>query len=291
MNSEKAVCQVCASADISAQFIVQGIQVKKCAQCGLVFVHPLPEEKELRAGYQQQYFQSADPLSWGYENYLLMDKENRQTAARRLHIVEELIKSGSLLEIGCATGIFLQEAGKHGFQLTGIEISEFAGRIGREKYQVPIITGTLPEAGLPENNYDLVAMWDMLEHVPNPVAELAAAAKVLKGGGYLFLTVPDTGTLAARLLGKKWFGFSKIREHLYYFNKKSIELALHKTGFEVLQIRSSPMLVSWGFLAGKLARYSKSLSRALAVFLKIFKLMDKTLNFKYIDMLVVARKI
>ncbi len=290
MAEKPAACQLCSSLDLVDMFLIDQIQLKRCRHCGLVFVFPLPADEELRTGYQQKYFQSGDPLHWGYENYLAMDGENRQTAERRLGILTGFLRGGSLLEVGCATGLFMQAAQAKGFAAKGVEISDFAAAHGRENYKLDIFTGILRDARFADASFDAVAMWDVLEHVPAPLRDLEEVARVLKSGGYLFLTVPNINSFWARIMGKNWFGFTKIREHLFYYNRRTITQALSQSGFNVVRIKSSPFLVTLKFLSDKMGRYSRLLSGWSGKVLKVCRLENKKVNFQYIDMLVVARK-
>jgi hypothetical protein len=91
-------------------------------------------------------------------------------------------------------------------------------------------------------------------------------------------------------MGKNWFGFTKIREHLFYYNRRTISQALARSGFTVVCIKSSPFLVTLKFLSDKIGRYSRLLSGWSGKILSACRLENKKVNFQYIDMMVVARK-
>lgn len=271
-------------------YAIKGTHLAKCHKCGVVFVNPQPGFKQLRRDYQEEYFQSRDHLEWGYEDYFSLEEEVRATARERLKVVMRHLRGGRLLEPGCATGWFLDEARSEGFEVQGVELSDFAAGWGRQKLGLPIVTGTLAEAGLADGGYDAVALWDVLEHLPDPMSELQEVNRVLKPGGYLFLSVPNIGSFWARVLGKRWFGFAKVREHLYYYDRISLTLALNSAGFDVIELRPSPFLLSLRFLISKTGQYSGTLSRLLEKALLKLHLEDKRIKLNIIDLLAVARK-
>lgn len=283
-------CHICSSPQVKDLYNIKGTQLSKCHKCGVVFVHPQPGFEDLRRDYQEEYFQSSDHLEWGYEDYFSLEDEVRATARERLKIVMKHIRGGRLLEPGCATGWFLDEARSEGFEVQGVELSDFAAEWGREKLRLPIVTGTLAEAGLADGGYDAVALWDVLEHLTDPVSELGEVNRVLKTGGYLFLSVPNIGSFWARALGKRWFGFAKVKEHLFYYDKSSLALALDNAGFDVIELRPSPFLLSLRFLVSKTGQYSGTLARLLEKALTALHLQDKRLKLNIIDLMAVARK-
>jgi len=164
--------------------------------------------------------------------YRQMDSEmyERETAGRirtargNLAIVHRFLRTGCLLDVGCASGIFLDQAANAGWQVWGVEPAEgFAGRArkllaGRGQ----VLHGILEHASLPAASFDAVTLWDVLEHVPDPVKFLQLCASLVKPGGYLFANVPNLDSLPARILGERWPLF--LAEHLNYFNRSSLRV-------------------------------------------------------------------
>ncbi|MHB0866596.1 MAG: class I SAM-dependent methyltransferase [Thermoleophilia bacterium] len=289
INSQ-APCAICAATDNSDLFFIQGTHLRKCGNCGVVYVYPRPTEAELLAGYQNDYFQSDNHLEWGYDNYLLLENEIRKTSRVRLATVKKHLSGASLLEVGCATGWFLDEARRDGFTVQGVEPSDYAAAWGKKELGLPIRPGTLREAGFANGSFDGVIYWDVLEHLTDPLGELQEAARVLAKDGYLFASVPNVGSFLARVMQKKWFGYAKIREHLFFHNRKSITIALDRSGFDVVSIQRSPFYISNRFMVDKLSQYSRPLARIMQRGLKKLGQADRCFNFNLIDMMVVARK-
>ena len=290
MGGPPPVCGLCSSDDVRDLYLIKGRQLRKCHNCGAAFVYPLPDYDELISDYQNDYFASGDHLEWGYEDYFSLEDEIRETARRRLRLMSRYVSGGKLLEGGSATGWFLDEARKQGFEVQGVEVSGFAARWGEDNLGVPIFNGTLREAGFADGEFEAVVLWDVLEHLTEPLDELREIHRVLRPGGYLFVSVPDYGSIWARLMGRRWFGFTKIREHVYYYDRRSLAQAMGRAGLEVVKAQSSPFLVNLDFLVSKLAQYSRPAAGALARVLAWLRLRNRKINLRTIDLFVAARK-
>lgn len=290
MSGPAAVCGLCSSPDVRDLFVIKGTQLKKCGNCGAAFVYPLPDSAELISEYQDDYFASRDHLEWGYENYFSLEGDVRETARRRLKLMSRYIRDGKLLEGGAATGWFLDEARRQGFQVQGAEVSGFAAKWGEDNLRVPIFNGTLREAAFADGEFDVVVLWDVLEHLTEPLEELYEIHRVLKPGGYLFVSVPDYGSIWARALGRRWFGFTKIREHVYYYNRHALAGVMGRAGLKVVKAQSSPFLVNLDFFVSKIAQYSSPAAKALARVLAKLRLQNRKIQLLKVDLLMVARK-
>jgi SAM-dependent methyltransferase len=152
-----------------------------------------------------------------------------RTARRHLAIVERHAQHGNLLDVGCASGLFLDQAQHAGWSVTGIEPSETLSAEARERLagRGEIHCGTL-ETFPSYPIFDALTLWDVLEHVPDPLAFLSACRALLRPGGHLFLNVPDLDSRQARLLGRRWPLL--LPEHLNYFNRKSLRLCGERAG-------------------------------------------------------------
>lgn len=283
-------CKICGSSQGKRLYFISGFQVIRCLNCGLVYRYPQPGEKELTQLYNKNYFLSEDPLRWGYKDYVKMKKFINQTFEHKLKIIERYKKRGKILDIGCATGFFLEIAKKRGWEPYGVELSDYAASYGREKMGLDIKTGDLKKVGYRKEYFNIITMWDILEHTPYPLEELKEVKRVLKENGLVFITVPNIKSLIARIMGRRWFGFTKIREHLYFFSPRTLKMILEKAGFSVLKMQRSGLVYNLEFLVSKLEPYSRFISKTLDRLLKKLKLGNRALNFKLIDILVVARK-
>lgn len=208
-----------------------GYDLYRCSGCGLIFVWPLPQDSaEI---YSQDYFSGANK-GFGYADYNADKKPMLSAWFKYLALIEKLLpKKGQLLDVGAATGFFMRLAKERGWQVSGVEISNFVAQFGREA-GLEIFTGTLENAPFADESFDLITMWDVVEHLPQPPEFFAQANRLLKPGGVIAINTPDAGSSLARLLGKKWHLIVP-PEHLYYFNLNSLSLLLRKTGFKILR--------------------------------------------------------
>jgi len=154
------------------------------------------------------------------------------TFQKYLNIVSSLgLKNGKLLDIGAATGFFMNLAKKRGFQVKGVELSDFAAKIARDK-DLDVVTGDLLSGNFLGESFDVITMFDVLEHVPDPKKLISEASRILKKGGLLLINTPDAQSLWARILGSKW-QLIMPPEHIYYFSPKNLGKHLSNNGFSV----------------------------------------------------------
>jgi len=151
--------------------------------------------------------------------------------ARRRRAVERLLPSGRILDVGCATGDFLTGMQKHGWDVHGVEIAPEAAAQASARLGAPIFAGDLLPANFPNEYFGVVTLWNVLEHLYEPTASLREAFRILKPGGWLILTVPNTESLDFRLFGRFWIGWDTPR-HLYLFSPQLLIKILRQIGFE-----------------------------------------------------------
>jgi 2-polyprenyl-3-methyl-5-hydroxy-6-metoxy-1,4-benzoquinol methylase len=140
---------------------------------------------------------------------------------------------GRLLDFGCGGGRYVAQMAAAGWKAEGIDMATAAIEAGRRS-GLTIHQGTLPGAALPRDQYDLVTMWHVLEHVPSPLATLRAARQVIRPGGRLAVVCPLTDSLTARLFGGAWYGMD-VPRHLTHFSRATLRRHLEAAGFAVEQ--------------------------------------------------------
>lgn len=230
----KGLCIVCEQEKRIPYANKNGFDVVRCGGCGTLFLHPLPEDGIARAVYSREYFAGAT-RGHGYIDYDA-DKEAMRTVFEKhvRNFEDKLGAKGKIFDVGAATGFFMKIAEARGWRTEGIDISEYAAERGR-KDGLNIKAGTLERAELPRNTYDVVTMWDVIEHMSNPSADLLRVREMLRSNGLLAINTPDSGSLYAKILGSRWHLFVP-PEHIWYFNRRSISKLLEKNGFEVVEI-------------------------------------------------------
>ena len=216
------------------EFTVRTFNLFRCKVCSLLFVFPRHDASNI---YDADYFQG------GTHGFGFTDYESDKTASRGylqqyLRWLKKLpLKNGSnkLLDVGAANGYFVEMAARVGFEASGIEISsqavEWAKKLGRS-----VEKSSLEEYANP-SKFDILTALDVLEHIENPKEFLGSAHRKLVTNGYLLINVPNSGSLFAKLSGEKWHAIVP-PEHWFFFNRKSLKLALESTGFSVIKMRS-----------------------------------------------------
>lgn len=247
-------CTVCLKNQTSLYTRKNGHDVFKCRTCGFIFVWPTPVSTD--NVYSQEYFQGAHS-GFGYVNYQEDKAGMRSTFERFLEKLNQAAghKKGALLDVGAATGFFMEMARQDGWSVKGVELSGWASQTGRDQ-GLDIFTGLIKDAGFEKDSFDAVTFWDVFEHVPSPRVELQTVRGILKLSGILAMNMPDVGSLFARLMGSRWHSFVP-PEHLNYFNSQSLRSLLEQEGFEVLAVDKVGKRFTLQYIFQTLARWQK----------------------------------
>ncbi len=247
--------------------------IERCTDCGMEF---LPLDYLPDASYSD----AADP-------YYLEQREERVMNADRL--LDLVPRGGRLLEIGCAVGFLLLAARDRGFDACGVEMSEWASGIARDQFGLDVRCGTLEDAGLGDECFDVVVLADVIEHLTDPAKTVREIRRVLKPGGRLLLLTPDTGSVVAKLLGVRWWGL--LDDHYFYFSRATMRRFLENEGFEVETLKAQGRefpLSHWIF---KLTQYSELAHRVILGAAKTVGLAERRFAVNLGDMMAcVARK-
>lgn len=226
-----SVCHICSSIKTKQYCEKNGYVLYKCQNCNFIFVHPTPSD--LSDVYSEHYFHDTGDQAFGYSDYDSDKEPMRHIFDRYLSTFEKLSDNRNILDVGCATGYFLDLAKERGWKTTGVEISEYAAEKARKRGHI-VYTGQLPHiAGIEKAG--VVTLWDVLEHVDNPRAYLESVYCLLDDTGYLAINTVDTSSVWARLMGKKWHLIVP-PEHIHYYTPDNLKLLLRQTGFEILEI-------------------------------------------------------
>jgi len=226
---DKVNCQVCNSS--ASYYCRKGdFDYFKCGQCYIVFVWPIPDSSGI---YKKDYFEGA-AHGFGYVNYDEDKKAMFPVFNKYLKEIEySLGKKGRLLDIGAAKGSFIKFAKDRGWQVAGVELSEYAAEQGR-KQGLDIRTGTVESAGFSDGSFDAITMFDVIEHLQYPADTLKKIKELLAPGGVIVINTPDSGSVWAKAFGPKWHSLIP-PEHLILFNDKSLRIILEKGGFNFLR--------------------------------------------------------
>lgn len=218
--------------------------VARCKECGHQFIQPVPQPEFLRAFYAS-YMSIAKNGFYRDRNREKIPSSFRQRYGRWLERIRVLGGGGSLLDVGSGLGTFLRLARERGFEVTGIEPNREAATMLRERYGIFVHNCMLEELNVADR-YDVITMWDLLEHVPDPRLALGKSHELLGPRGLLVLETPARDSFI-HWLAKGIYHASNGRikkplfrvygvHHLQYFSERSLKGFLANCGFEVVEV-------------------------------------------------------
>ena len=198
----------------------------QCEHCGFVYLNPRPNAKELErhypaAGYCLPELPAQIPPAFRW----------------RLRELEARQRGGRLLDVGCGNGLLLAFALHRGWDGYGIDVSPGGVEEVKKRLGDRVALATLVEAGYPSDYFDVVSLFEVLEHLPDPIDQLREIHRILKPGGSVCLSVPNFASLECWVFGKWWAGLDAPR-HFQQFTPESLRFCLEVAGFEVAELRS-----------------------------------------------------
>ncbi len=248
------ICPICKQNKVVLAFPFKRYQVYACRNCGFQWLDPQPTDSELSEIYSDQYF-----LDEGDAKITeLVNKIKRATA--RLYL-EQLVKEispslnhASLLEIGCGMGDFLLEAQSEGFNVSGLEVTDHLVELANRRLgSTSVQKGYLESSRFDKESFDVVANFDVIEHVRNPVDFLMHVNSLLKESGKVYIVTPSLDSFSAKLLGRNWMEYKV--EHISYFNQKSISLLLEQAGFQHIKFISNQKILNFDYIHRHFVRF------------------------------------
>lgn len=250
MNSMLLNCPVCNSKKLSQKpfgynFNHKWLGANECGKCGVIFIHPQPTQEELKQLYSREYFEGDFRCghAGSYFDDNTIDKLSDNSFIKKINQYKD---NGKLLEIGCAGGIFLNTARKEGYEVYGVEYSNDAAELARNKFNLDVVTGELKEGMFQPEMFDIVFMGDVIEHLPDPMSTLKLINSILKINGMLVIVCPiQTNTIFSRLgfmlyeILKKKVTVDLPPYHLFEYRPKSLSWLFQSAGFKILKIEQS----------------------------------------------------
>lgn len=244
------LCPVCGSVS-KRDFEKFGKAFHSCTACGLGFIHPPLPPEEVERMYGQSYYDS-----WGIDtDDVATERMKQATFHSKLTVIEEYMPTkGRILDIGCATGFFLDAARQRGWVPYGVELSSYSSALARKKIgDDRIFTGQVEEAHFVDGFFDAVVMTDVIEHVLDVRPFIAEVARILRPGGVVAVTTPDPLALSCRLLRKHWPHYKL--EHLLYFTPEALSLLMAPVGFRRQRLMAATKTLTFSYLERQMRTY------------------------------------
>jgi len=227
-RAEKTVraCAACGSSDAQSMGIKNELEILSCRRCSTVYTPYLP-------WYSSEVY---------YETYYW--DQNLEPPAFVQSRLEEIVaefapyrQTNRLLDIGCGAGNLLRAARNSGWDAQGVDVAVNAAKHVRE-LGFEVFQGELRDARFPAAHFDVITAAELLEHLPDPRAELKEIARLLRPGGLFWTTTPHACGLAARVLGLKWRCISP-PEHLQLFSANGLKSLMRDVGFREIRVQTT----------------------------------------------------
>jgi 2-polyprenyl-3-methyl-5-hydroxy-6-metoxy-1,4-benzoquinol methylase len=254
---ESILCDLCGSDQSQRLYSVPDtnygtpgkFSIVQCQRCKLVYLNPRPSAAELPAVYPETRY---DPFQTIHTTGPIAPHPLQWSRGEQL---THLSGPGKVLDVGCGDGLFLKAMQQLGWSCVGVEPNQSAVEFARSHLGLDVRLGEIFAIGAQEN-FDLITLWDALEHTPSPTTVLSHAAKLLTPTGRIALSVPNWDSFERMIFRGRWIALDAPR-HLYHFSPQTATHLLNKCGFEIQKLEASAPVLS---LASNLLRLGGDLA-------------------------------
>ncbi|MEO8770384.1 MAG: class I SAM-dependent methyltransferase [Ferruginibacter sp.] len=236
-------CPVCKSDAIQLAFSAKDFTVTKedfliwkCGNCTAMFTQDIPSQEEIGKYYQSENYISHSDTQEGFINKLY-HRIRKRTLAKKMQLVknETSLQAGTILDVGCGTGAFLNTMQQAGWKITGLEPDEGARKTAQSLYNIqPLPSPQIFE--LPQNTFDAITAWHVMEHVHQLHEYVDQLKKIISQNGKIFIAVPNYTSHDAAHYAAHWAAYD-VPRHLYHFSPKSMSVLMEMHGMKVEKIK------------------------------------------------------
>lgn len=224
MNTHK--CPWCAAENtrlylsLKDEFLSQeDFEIYECLDCGLLFTEPRPDKDKIGDYYKSEAYYSHQENKKGFIPKVY-ESVKAVNVKHKYQLATDGKSIGKMLDIGCGVGDFLHMAEQHGWQCTGVEPSDDAKAIAKTRIQGNIIDSLSLEE-LPNETFDVITMWHVLEHVDDIRWQVAQLQRLIKSDGRIVIALPNYRSYDATFYKEKWAAYD-VPRHLNHFNKETM---------------------------------------------------------------------
>ena len=275
---EEVNCPICEKSRGDPLYLEGSFQMVRCSSCQFIFLNPRPTIESLHHFYQKYLPEEQSSIE-------LWEKMMKSIFRRAANLLIRYRENGRLLDVGSGFGFFIGEMRNRGWDAVGVEISQKALDYARNVLELTVHPGPLEKVGFPDNDFDAVTAFYVIEHLSHPMAFLRECHRVLKPGGLLLLRYPHTTPIKNLL---HFFGIKNrlydLPAHLSDFSPKIIQQCLERIGFEKCQHLIGGYTLPSGLGKRTASILFGSLSEAL------FYLSDKKILFPGVSKTILAFK-
>lgn len=221
-------CPACSAGDARRMFVKNGGTYVKCLRCTMVYTNPVFKDDVLIDYYNRN-------IDFNAVRHVNESAFYTSIYEKGLSLIARHLSPGALLDVGSSDGLFLDVSKRHDWQSSGIELN-------RAERELSVGKGHLVHSVelrnlSPSVKYDVITMWDVFEHIKSGESQLLEAAKRLGKGGVIFLQIPNSASLAARILHEKCHMFDGV-EHVNLYSPNAIKVLCSRIGMEILHFET-----------------------------------------------------
>jgi SAM-dependent methyltransferase len=236
-----SACYLCGATRLARRSPNPEYSMLICLACGYRRQDPIPKDGELEILYHSEFYQDRG-LDKGLDE---QPKFNQQLIGRRVEALTRLSGGpGWMLDVGCGTGLFLEAARRAGWEVVGTETSEASLAYAQRFTSARLFRGELSDFAA-DRAYDAVTFWDVLEHLPDPRAELKRAAAMLRTGGIVGISLPNVSGAKARLRASHWRYYQPSMGHISHFSPSTLSRLLTQAGLPVAEVHTEGAFNLW----------------------------------------------
>ncbi len=251
------VCKICGSRELVRRYATGSFDVVKCPHCGTVCLDVKGAGDEAKDLYSSDYYEERG--EYFFANSVVDPETGEESSSiadfkKGLDLIEGMKKPGRLLDIGCAMGVFLSLARDRGWDVRGTDVSGFAVKFAAEHFGMDCREGSLGSAAFPDKYFDVITMWDVLEHFDDPLKELKEVRRVLADDGILIFDTPNEESLIRLLAHTAYVGTGGMLSypvkklyhefHLYYYSPRTVRMLFEKAGFQIVELRKKTIPIT-----------------------------------------------
>ncbi len=234
-------CDLCGHDDARLLYLARDLnygqvagefRLVRCVRCGLIRLDPRPPQRLVQDHYEQNYEMIAHEVHTDGSSSNRRSQRYQRTKAGRL---SQLRPPGRLLDVGCGSGEFLALMRQCEWHVFGVEVTSSGARLARETYGLDVFCGTLAEASFPDEWFDVVTFYGVLDYLPSPRATLCEVHRILAPGGIVVVSSPNMGSLQARAFRAYWYHLD-VPRHTYFYSLTTLKHLLQATGFEPFRV-------------------------------------------------------
>ena len=223
-------------------------QLVSCKECKTVYLNPRIKNEIILEAYSN----AVDPLFYEQNEYRIKTFKNKL-----LYIIKKFKiqpnKNIQILDIGCGGGAFPKAAHELNFSVIGIEPSKWLSEKAKNEYDLDIRTGTLKDYNFPDSYFDIITLWDVIEHLTDPKDIMEESYRILKSNGLLLINYPDYSSFVRKILRYNWPFFLNV--HLIYFDKKTIKRFIENNKFKIIKIKPYWQTLQLGYTLKRASEY------------------------------------